>query len=74
MICFFKKGVLVNFLCKGMVDWSDYNICCFVNYIIYIWKYVIENVFNIFVFFVFGCSVSYFLNCGVELFINNIIN
>lgn len=74
MICFFKKGVLVNSPCKGTADWSDYNIRCPANHIIYIRKHVIENAFNTLVFPALGCSVSHSLNCGVELPINNTIN
>lgn len=74
MICLFKKGVLVNSPCKGTADWSDYNIRCPANHIIYIRKHVIENAFNTLVFPALGCSASHSLNCGVELPINNTIN
>lgn len=65
---------MVNSPCKGTADWSDYNIRCPANHIIYIRKHVIENAFNTLVFPALGCSASHSLNCGVELPINNTIN
>lgn len=41
---------------------------------VYIISYVIEDGFNIYLFFVFGCSVNDVIYCGVKLLINNIMN